>query len=61
MTKTTTHIVAFIAAAIMTVATQGTMLAQFDKLAQAGQTTDGAQASTAAMKLETVTIVARRA
>ena len=34
MIKTTTHIAAFVAAAIMTVATQGTMLWQFDRVAK---------------------------
>ena len=61
MIKTTTHIAAFVAAAIMTVATQGTMLMQFDSLAQQGSLAHAHQVAAATVKLDTVTITARRA
>ena len=61
MTKTTTHIAAFIAAAFMTMATQGTMLVQFDTLAQQGSWAQAHQVASATVKLDTVTITARRA
>lgn len=59
MTKTTTHFAAFVVAAVMTVATQGTMLWQFDQVAQQNNLALASQAS--AVKLDTVTITARRA
>lgn len=60
MTKTTTHITAFIVAAFMTVATQGTMLVQFDNLAHQTPWAHSDQTPTV-VTLETVTITARRA
>ena len=59
MTKTTTHFAAFVVAAVMTVATQGTMLWQFDQVAQQNNLALASQSS--AVKLDTVTITARRA
>ena len=61
MTKTSTHIAAFVIAAIMTVATQGTMLWQFDRMAQHDTLALASQASAFIVKLDTVTITARRA
>ena len=60
MIKTTTHIAAFVAAAFMTVATQGTMLWQFDQVAHSNALALASQASTTVVKLDTVTITARR-
>ena len=61
MIKTTTHIAAFVAAAFMTVATQGTMLWQFDRVANDNTLSLASQANTTVVKLDTVTITARRA
>ena len=61
MTKTTTHFAAFVIAAVMTVATQGTMLWQFDRMAQRDTLALASQASASIVKLDTVTITARRA
>ena len=61
MTKTTTHFAAFVVAAVMTVATQGTMLWQFEQVAQQNNLALASQASTLVVKLDTVTITARRA
>lgn len=58
MTKITTQFAAIVAATVMTLATQGTMLWQFDKLAH--QETPSAVAPTK-VTLETVTVTARRA
>ena len=60
MIKTTTHIAAFVAAAFMTVATQGTMLWQFDQVAHSNALALASQANTTVVKLDTVTITARR-
>lgn len=60
MTKITTHIAAFVAAALMTVATQGTMLWQFDNLARSTPWAHSDQTTTV-VTLDTVTITARRA
>ncbi len=59
MSKISTHIAAFIAATVMTVATQGTMLWQFDLLAQNASSATSAEA-TQVVKLDTVTVIARR-
>ncbi len=58
MTKITTQFAAIVAAAVMTLATQGTMLWQFDQLAH--QATKAATAPIM-VTLETVTVTARRA
>lgn len=60
MIKTSTHIAAVVAAIAMTVATQGTMLWQFDTVAHQGASAAAHQA-TAVVKLDTVTNTARRA
>ena len=61
MSKTTTHFAAFVIAAIMTLATQGTMLWQFDQVAQQNNLALANQALTTVVKLDTVTITGRRA
>lgn len=60
MTKTTTHIAAFVVAVVMTVATQGTLLWQFDSLARQTPWAHSDQSPTV-VTLQTVTITARRA
>jgi|GEM_PF-2756122 hypothetical protein len=59
-TTRTTKLAAMLIALLMTVATQGTMLSQFDGVAQSAVLAQGCTANKTLLTLETVTVTGRR-
>jgi hypothetical protein len=59
-TDRTTKMTALLIAALMTVATQGTMLSQFDGVAKDAAVAQACMAGKTQLTLETVTVTSRR-